>query len=289
MRVFYALLIFVLATGIAVAQQPLKDHSKCKDHELFTRMPGYFMPYDSYCKEVQFDAVSFTVQKGTSTEKQEVEGHKFEYCFAFDGSGGQAPPSSLQVQRNFQNAAAGIGGKVLFVEKSNYFKMTLFFSKDGKETWAEFKTTGSAAADRYYLTIVEHQGMKQEVAANADALRGTLAESGHAEVPGIFFEFNKSEIKPESRPALQEIVKLLQANPSLRVWVVGHTDNVGTAETNLRLSNSRASAVVAALVQAGIKADRLEPSGVGPFSPVVANTTEEGRARNRRVELVARP
>jgi OmpA-OmpF porin, OOP family len=290
MKIIAVLPVLTLSVVTAVAQrQPLKDHPKCKDPALFTRMPGFFMPVDSYCKHVQFDARAFLVQKGTGAEKQEVEGRKDEYCYAFDESSGQTPPSSLQVQRNFQNAALKLGGKVLYSEKGHYYRMTLLLASGGKETWAEFSTSGNTLAERYYLTIVEREAMKQDVVANAAAMKGGLADSGHVEIPGIFFDFNKAEVKPESQPALLEMTKLLQENPALRVWVVGHTDNVGTPEANLQLSSARAAAVVAALVQAGIDARRLAPFGAGPFSPVVANTTDDGRARNRRVELVAQP
>jgi len=125
--------------------------------------------------------------------------------------------------------------------------------------------------------------------ANADALKSGLADVGHVEVPGIFFDFGKADIKPESQPAIDEVVKMLKASPALKVWVVGHTDNVGLGETNVALSNARAAAVVKALVAAGIEPRRLIPEGVGPFSPVASNTTEDGRAKNRRVELVTQP
>ncbi len=288
MRSLLVLPILLLAVGSAAAQG-LKDHPSCKDHPLFTRMPGYFMPYPSYCKQTEFDARAFRVQKGTSSEKQELEGRLFEYCLNFDASGGRAAPSSLQLQRNFQNAVHKLGGKVLYAEKSGYYRTTLLVTRNGQEIWAEVRTSGNPQAERYYITILEREAMKQDIVANAEAMKGGLAESGHAEVPGIFFDFNKAEIKPESQPALQEIAKLLQGTPTLRVWVVGHTDSAGTPEANLKLSSARAAAVVAALVQSGIDSKRLAPFGAGPFAPVAANTAEEGRARNRRVELVAQP
>jgi outer membrane protein OmpA-like peptidoglycan-associated protein len=83
-------------------------------------------------------------------------------------------------------------------------------------------------------------------------------------------------------------VKLLQADPAARVYVVGHTDNLGRAAFNVALSAARAGTVVEALVARGIKAARLAPHGNGPYAPVASNGTVEGRARNRRVELVAR-
>ena len=220
--------------------------------------------------------------------KQSIEGHKIVYSYTFDTSTGGQPASPLQIKRNYQNAALKVGGKVLYDEPSNsaYNRTTLLVTRNGQETWVEFSSGGGLS---YYLTIVERQAMHQDVVANAEALKNGLAESGHAEIQGIFFDFNKSEIKPESQPALQEVVKLLQGSPALRAWVVGHTDNVGTAEFNVTLSDARAAAVVKALVAAGIDPKRLTPHGDGPFAPVATNTTEEGRAKNRRVELVAQP
>jgi outer membrane protein OmpA-like peptidoglycan-associated protein len=283
---------FMLAAGFAVAQsQPLKDFKDFKDPELFTRMPGYFLSYSGAFKEIQFDAYKFRVLKGTSVVQESVEGHLRQYYYNFDASGGKVAPSHLQVRRNYQNAAVKSGGKVLWEEDRGYYGSTFLLTKDGKQAWVEFKTSGSSdgICDRYYLTIVEREAMQQDVVANAEALKGGLAERGHVEVSGILFDFNKAEIKPESKPALAEITKLLQANPSLRVWVVGHTDNVGTADANLKLSSARAAAVAAALVQSGIDVKRLSAFGAGPYAPVVANTTDEGRAKNRRVELVTQP
>jgi len=262
--------------GVARAE----DVPGSKDPALFTRMPHFrIRAYD----EKQFDSADFTVQKGASLEKQTVEDHKQSYEYAFDGNG--APPSPLQIQRNYQNAALKIGGKVMWAEKDDERATTLVVAKDGKETWVELRSPGQLIV----MTVVEREAMKQDVSANADALRASLAQSGHAEVPGIFFDFNKSVVKPESRPAIEEVVKLLKGDAALRVWVVGHTDYVGTAEANVALSRDRAAAVVKALVQAGIAAKRLTPFGNGPYAPVAANATDEGRAHNRRVELVAQP
>jgi outer membrane protein OmpA-like peptidoglycan-associated protein len=279
--------VLALAAAIAAAQKaPLKDLPGFKDPPLFTRMPGYFLDYSGSLKEAQFDAQDFWVQKGAKAEKQRIEGHKWIYFYRFDTSTG-APPSPLQIKRNYQNAAQKIGGKVLYDPPSEtYNRTTILVTKNGQETWVEFNSGGGLG---YYLIIVERQAMQQDVVANAEALKNGLAESGHAEIQGIFFDFNKSEVKPESQPALQEVVKLLQGSPALKVWVVGHTDNVGTADFNVTLSNARAAAVVKALVAAGIDARRLTPHGDGPYAPVATNATDEGRAKNRRVELVVQP
>ena len=97
----------------------------------------------------------------------------------------------------------------------------------------------------------------------------------------------KADVKPESDPALKEIAKLLQQDNGLKLYVVGHTDNVGKFSYNIKLSQARADAVVKKLVtDYGMSADRLKPHGVGPLAPVSSNKTEEGQALNRRVELV---
>ena len=96
-------------------------------------------------------------------------------------------------------------------------------------------------------------------------------------------------ITRESKPALDEIANLLKSRPDLKLFVVGHTDLTGNLQRNVRLSQGRAESVVNALVEDyGIARERLEPHGVGPLSPVAENTSEPGRARNRRVELVKR-
>ena len=194
-------------------------------------------------------------------------------------------PSPLQIIRNYQNAATKIGGEVLY---DNSLQTTLRIVKNGQETWIEVNPTGGG--NTYYVRIVERQAMQQQVTANADVMQAGLAQNGHAEVPGILFDFNKADIKPESDAALQEVAKLLKANPGMRVWVVGHTDYVGTAEANVSLANARAAAVVKSLMQKyGIDGKRMSPFGVGPYAPVASNLSEEGRAKNRRVELVIAP
>ena len=124
--------------------------------------------------------------------------------------------------------------------------------------------------------------------ATAESLAGNINETGKAAVYGIYFDTGKAEIKQESEPALAEIVKLLNSDSQLKLYVVGHTDNVGLFEYNIKLSQDRAAAVVKVLIgKYGITASRLTPFGDGPTAPVASNKSEEGRAKNRRVELVA--
>jgi OmpA-OmpF porin, OOP family len=138
------------------------------------------------------------------------------------------------------------------------------------------------------LEIVESAAMSANmVTVNAAAMAGDITRTGRTALYGIFFDTGKSILKPESTAVLNEIAALLKNDPGLRLHVVGHTDNVGTLQSNLALSESRAAAVVQALTSThGVAATRLRPAGVGSLAPVAPNDTEDGRAKNRRVELV---
>jgi OOP family OmpA-OmpF porin len=138
------------------------------------------------------------------------------------------------------------------------------------------------------LLVAEPAAMESgKVVVNTDALQKGLASEGRIALYGIYFDTGKAELKPESRPQLAEMAKLLQADKALKVFIVGHTDNEGTVDGNLALSQRRAEAVVAALAsEHKIDAARLRARGVANFSPVASNGAEAGRAKNRRVELV---
>ena len=150
---------------------------------------------------------------------------------------------------------------------------------------ATYKTQRGAYAA---LEIVEIAGMQQQmVTVSASDMSKAMAATGRVALYGILFDTNKADIKPESKAALVEIDKLLKAEPTLKLRVVGHTDNQGGLDANIGLSKRRAEAVNAALVsQYGIAASRLSAFGVADLAPVASNVSEEGRAKNRRVELV---
>jgi OmpA-OmpF porin, OOP family len=122
---------------------------------------------------------------------------------------------------------------------------------------------------------------------NADAIGKGITAEGKIALYGIYFDTGKADIKPESKPQLDEMGKLLNASKNLRVFIVGHTDNQGQLDANLALSQKRAEAIQAALVKDyKIDAKRLSARGVANFAPVASNAQEAGRAKNRRVELV---
>ena len=125
------------------------------------------------------------------------------------------------------------------------------------------------------------------VTINAAAMAKDISSTGHVALYGIHFDTDKADIKPESQPTLAEVAKLLKQDPSLKLHIVGHTDNVGEIDYNVGLSERRAAAVVKELTaKHGIAAARLRPAGVGMLAPVAPNDSEQGRAKNRRVELV---
>jgi OOP family OmpA-OmpF porin len=272
-RLFLILMIAV-CLGIGAQTQEV-DVKGSADHPLLTRMQNmYIYVY----KTSEFDR--FIFKSGPKTTEA-VEGKKFEIRYVTKTS--STPPAPLAIIRNFQQAIARIGGTTVF-EDSNVRVTTLKVVKDDKEIWVQVDTNWGKG---YFLTIVEKQAMVQEVVANADFFKTGLNTTGHVEVPGIYFDTGKSVLKPESDAALAEIAKLLQAEPALKVYVVGHTDNVASLDLNMNLSRARAEAVVQALVaKHGIAAARLAGRGVGPLCPVASNDSEDGRAKNRRVELV---
>jgi outer membrane protein OmpA-like peptidoglycan-associated protein len=152
------------------------------------------------------------------------------------------------------------------------------------KTWIEVDVNHGT---NYQLHMVTETALTQDVVATAAELSSGLTGSGHAVVNGILFDTGKADVKPESAPALQEVAKMLKENAAVKVYVVGHTDNVGALAANLDLSKRRAAAVVQALTtQYGVAASRLQSFGAGPYAPVASNKSEDGRALNRRVELV---
>ncbi|MFZ5570701.1 MAG: OmpA family protein [Thermodesulfobacteriota bacterium] len=268
-------ILFITAVLPAYAASPGKepDAAGCADHPLFTRMLNMRLVQ---CRTLPFDSFKFKTGKGTENV---VEGKRFEIKYQIFP--GYDYPGPLAIIRNHQQAISAIGGTVLY-EDQRYTWLKV--AKDGKEIWAQVDTAWNKG---YMLTIIEKQAMAQEVVASAELFKSGLDATGHVEVPGIFFDTGKSVLKPESEAAVAEIAKLLKTDPGLKVYVVGHTDNVAALDLNLKLSRARAEAVVQALVSGhGVPGGRLIGQGVGPLAPVASNDNEEGRSKNRRVELV---
>jgi outer membrane protein OmpA-like peptidoglycan-associated protein len=250
------------------------DKAGCVDHPLFpTRMPGYELVN---CEAKEFDGYDFFTSKGP---RHREEG-KFTFL-TYRIVDRKQEQSGLAVVRNYEAALEKIGGSITGRDPNRWVVGTV--KSGGKEVWVQAEKGNGLI----WMRFIEKQEMAQHIVADAAALGSGLAATGHVTVEGIYFDTGKAEVKPESTPALEQVAKLLASDTSLKLWVVGHTDAVGKIEDNMKLSQARAEAVVRELTtKHGIAAARLKGYGVGPLAPVASNGTDDGRALNRRVELV---
>lgn len=249
---------------VPVLAAPPKDAKGCEDSPLVSRFPGSTI---ANCKHTNFDSVKMPLAKGSRT----VEGDRQSISYRVEKGHTEA-----EIKRNLANAFQAAGYTIDYDEGR-----TVVAHKD--DIWIH----SEAVDDSYSLDIVREKAMRQQIVASAKDLRTGLAATGHITANGIFFDTDKADLKPESRPALEEIAKLLKDDAGLRIYVVGHTDNQGGLAHNVELSKARAASVAKALeAQYGIAAARLSAFGNGPYAPVASNDTEDGRAKNRRVELV---
>lgn len=280
-RLFWAVIVAVwLPAAVPAGGEERTAAGKLADSPYFTGMPGYTV-YETEDKE--FDAWSFFAGKGCTT----VEGRRLRR--AYIANEGVRPASELQVVRNYANAIKAKGGAILFdgqadngcAENSGYRMLVGKFVKGADELWAEIVSWGDG--NEYSIMIVAKEAMKQEVTAG-DLLEA-LNREGRVTLY-INFDTGKATIRPDSLPLIAQVAEMLGAQPELRLGVEGHTDSVGSLASNKTLSENRAKAVVAALAAKGVNAARLAPAGWGQERPVADNATEEGRAKNRRVELV---
>jgi outer membrane protein OmpA-like peptidoglycan-associated protein len=274
-RIGLITLIVLGAFSVAGAQ------SEFKDTPYFTGMPSYKI---TEATDQEFSDYRFYNGKNCTT----VEGKK--YYRAYTLKEGAKQSSELQISRNYSNSVKSMGGSIVFdgecsgancAENCGGRMMIGKVVKGGNELWIEVAPFNDG--NDYYLTLVMKEAMKQDVTAGD--MFDALNREGHIALY-INFDTGKSTIKPESKPIIAQIVQMLKANPKLNISVEGHTDNVGNPKSNKTLSDERAKAVVAAIVAQGVDAKRLSAAGHGQDKPIADNKTEEGRAKNRRVELV---
>ncbi len=288
-----ASVLWLLAAAPVWAQQ---DAEGCKDYPLFTRFPNMHIVD---CESSQFDVRAFPAGAPKSDETAsliEVEGPV--QWISYEVNEETTPPSALQVMRNFENAARKAGGTIEGSYpgwcKARYDPermprmgngclsnaLTMKFVRGGKDIWVLLQIDDQG---NHVMTVSEREAMKQDISVNE--MVDKLTKDGFVTLH-VNFETGKSAINPDSAGTLDGAAAALKAAGDLRIEVAGHTDNVGAPEANLKLSQDRAEAVRAALVARGVKADRLTAKGYGQASPVADNRTEDGRAKNRRVELV---
>ena len=268
------LLILCLAafSCAAWAQGPAKPDAKgCEESKVVSRMPGCVI---LRCEKKDYNSVE--MPRKTSERGHMVEG---EYEMTLYRC--PANKSPVELGRNTEGALKNAGFNVLYTYV--YGPGTRFYltgQKGGQ--WVKLAVLG----ENYELTTVKEKQMEQVMTANADGWAQQINQSGRASIYGINFDTAKSTIRPDSEPALSEVVKLLQANPSWAMVVAGHTDNVGTQAANLPLSRQRAQSVITWLAGHGIDGARLVPAGFGDSRPIADNKDEDGRQKNRRVDLV---
>ena len=322
MHVFHRSSFRTLSLVLAIVAAPAfaKDVAGSKDHPLVGRYTG--SEITSYTSadfdeqklvnapiDLKADGENFT-----PTNSLRLEGKVFR--IRYDGPKDRSP---LEIMRNYEESLAAKGFSTVYsCANESCFKGTASayrlsaYAGDGAINYryangaryllakAERPTGNvhaaifigeSKGAPLVKVMVVEEKPMQggQIAFIDADAMGKAIAAGGRVALYGIQFDFDKADIRPESRPTLDEIARFLRANPSLSLVVAGHTDGKGSFDYNLDLSRRRATAVVGELVSRyGIAAQRLTAFGVGMASPIAANDDEAGRAKNRRVELVKR-
>jgi len=273
----YGLILLINLGGFSGAGA----ESEFKDTPYFSGMPTHRITDAS---DQEFSDYRFYNGKDCTT----VEGKKYFRNYTLKEGAKQS--SELQISRNYSNSIKSMGGTIIFdgecsgancAENCGGRMLIGKATKGSSELWVEVVPFNEG--NDYYLTVIVKEAMKQDVTASN--MLDALNRDGHIALY-INFDTGKATIKPESKPMIAQIVEMLKANPGLKVSVEGHTDNVGTPASNKTLSDQRAKTVVAAIVAEGIDAKRLSALGHGQDKSIADNKTEEGRAKNRRVELV---
>ena len=274
------LTIFILIASI-VSGFSQDDAEGCKDHAILTRMPTYFI---SSCSNSYNQAEIVTGSTNGEQIRKTIEGNvsSIEYNQK-EGNEGKLP-SWFQIVKNYENALGKISGKKIF---SDGLIATFHVTGNNKDVWISIELNSSDAEGAnvysFYAKIIEMEAMKQEITSNE--ILTALNTDGYIALY-INFETGKSDIKSESQKIIDQIAEMLKANLSLKISVEGHTDNVGIPATNKTLSENRAKSVMNALITKGIDKSRLSAKGWGQDKPIADNTTEDGKAKNRRVEIV---
>jgi OOP family OmpA-OmpF porin len=256
-----------------------QDVEGSKDHPMFSRMPGYQI--------TEYEAQDFSAYEFRTEPEKRVEGRYWQISYEIKEGAKKAGP--IQIGRNYTDPIVKRGGQKLSedLDAGGGSTVARLPVAAGKNLWLEIDVSNDG--EMYELTVVEEAGLKQDVEFTAAELSNQLATAGTVSLHGILFDTGRATIKPESAATLETVADVLKQDPALKLEIRGHTDNVGAPAANLKLSQDRAAAVKAHLVQtAGVAADRLSTAGFGDTKPVADNTTEQGRAQNRRVELAKR-
>jgi OmpA-OmpF porin, OOP family len=271
------------SSGLASAQGIDSDYENCKDSKLLTRLPSCLI---QACESREFDEM--VIRTGPHKEDNDavktLEGITEKLDFQCSGK-----LSPLQVVRNSATAMQTAGYRPVFSGKDENAYQSVTMRKG--DQW--ISVASNVGGDNNSITFYTFKSvlvskMKQEMEATAAVIAGELETSGHMALYGINFATNSAAITPDSDKVLGEIAALLKDHADWKITVEGHTDNVGAKAANQTLSQKRAESVVTWLAAHEIERPRLAAAGFGDTKPVQDNTTDEGRAKNRRVELVKR-
>lgn len=256
------------------------DEAGCKDHAFFNRMPNFYI----YSCLESYNEVDVVV--GVA-KKQTIEGTINKYVYYIKDEVGKFP-SVFQIIKNYENAILAKGGQKVYstskTDDDGFKGATFKMSNEGNTYWVslDYFNGSDEASDGYNMSVIKVEEMKQEISANEMFEK---VNSGNALALYINFDTGKSTIKSESQNIVDELFKMLNSNPALKITIEGHTDNVGNAASNKTLSEQRAASVKTALINKGISADRIKTAGYGQEKPIADNSTEDGRSKNRRVEI----
>lgn len=259
------------------------DAENVKDHPDVPRFPGFHI-HSGNAKDFEefvFGTKGFDAGRDGKGERRAGKFLELHYAINDD----VRPPSAVELIRNYDNAFKKAGGKLVFREAAAgsdgaVFRVGL---PGGGERWVQLEYGSSGR--NYALFIVDVAAMEQKLEMTAGDLSAALKKDGFVALHGILFDTGKATLKAESAAQLDEIAGLLKSDAGLKLAVEGHTDNVGDKKANLALSRQRAAAIVTYLGGKGVAAARLQAEGKGDTAPVADNRTEDGRAKNRRVEL----
>ena len=278
-----------------------QDARGSADHPIITRYPGQMITRYEMKEFDQYNLV-LGIARNRPSDVRQLEGKVTRIMY-------KNPPnrSTLEILRNFENALRRSGAQILFNCAgdacgfiANWYPVngirSMGYSRDNQYTASRATKSGSGiyisvfvGTSSTQVDVIEVKEMEGGlVSVNSDALKADIERDGHVAVYEILFDTGKATLKPESESVIGEIARMLSDQPHLRLHVVGHTDGTGAFDMNMKLSSDRAQAVVQSLItRHGVATSRLNAHGVGPLAPVSSNATEDGREKNRRVELVA--
>lgn len=312
-----AIILAICALSWTVSAAFAQDVAGSSDHPLVGRYAGSVI---SFHETRAYDEIAVRDRIVPAGEDRNPEAWTISLAGAvtslrYDGPEGR---SGLEVMRNYQQALEANGFEtVAFCAREECLErggissfwdearagigmpttwdtsIYLLARNEGNYVALLAVETGSGAAviPHVAATVIETGDMEsgQITFVEASAMEEAFAKDGRIAIYGIYFDFDSAELQSQSDPQIAELARLLADNESLAVVIVGHTDSIGDFDYNLGLSQRRALAVVDALVtRHGIEASRLTPAGAGMVAPVSTNRTDEGRAANRRVEIVER-